>query len=91
MEVFDFEVTFQNFGSKFWNIASTVSLQKFEIAVVSVDFDVVAAVAVVVGIVDVVVAAVAVVAAAAAAAAVLSTQIKLAPSGKVVKQTISYF
>ena len=90
MEVFDFEVTFQNFGSKFWNIASTVSLQKFEIAVVSVDFDVVAAVAVVVGIVDVVVAAVAVVAA-AAAAAVLSTQIKLAPSGKVVKQTISYF
>ena len=90
MEVFDFEVTFRNFGSKFWNIASTVSLQKFEIAVVSVDFDVVAAVAVVVGIVDVVVAAVAVVAA-AAAAAVLSTQIKLAPSGKVVKQTISYF
>lgn len=89
MEVFDFEVTFRNFGSKFWNIASTVSLQKFEIAVVSVDFDVVAAVAVVVGIVDVVVAAVAVVV--AAAAAVLSTQIKLAPSGKVVKQTISYF
>ena len=89
MEVFDFEVTFQNFGSKFWNIASTVSLQKFEIAVVSDDFDVVAAVAVVVGIVDVVVAAVAVVV--AAAAAVLSTQIKLAPSGKVVKQTISYF
>ena len=88
MEVFDFEVTFRNFGSKFWNIASTVSLQKFEIAVVSVDFDVVAAVAVVVGIVDVVVAAVAVV---AAAAAVLSTQIKLAPSGKVIKQTISYF
>ena len=89
MEVFDFEVTFRNFGSKFWNIASTVSLQKFEIAVVFVDFDVVAAVAVVVGIVDVVVAAVAVVV--AAAAAVLSTQIKLAPSGKVVKQTISYF